>query len=950
MKILAKMGAGLVLAVSGGVLWAADDVDYHARYEERIQLTPVISPSARARAMVVGDFDGDGMDDLVTAWALAEGGLLVLYPGQVDYLFPNDPQARARAQLRGPPAPFGQPWEPLPSAHAADWLVVVERSSNGQRLLVAASRGADYFDAYDGAALAGQSPPQRIHLGAPLTAMASGDIGSRDGRSDLVLAIDHDSAGGSLWLWQGGEEAVLTIPAARPAHTLGVVDLDGDGLGDLLSVDDSTTQWRKGLDPLTGGSWLAAAQDLGAGQSHASLALAPASVSKTRGFMGGEQRLLRLQGSSDPVAATELTGTIGAHGQPLALAMMASRGGRNLLQAADSGLQVHDEAGRLLYTLPLPERPLAVLPMRLNADGFDDLVVLGGNATAPLVIPSAPRLSFLVENNGNLPDCNQSDNFCSTDLGTGCGSGGCTLRAALMQANASPGPDAVTFSIGGSAAISDHDLTAGDGTIIDGMTQPGYAGLPVVELVGGGGANSWGLIVVGNGTTVRGLLVRNHTQGLGIAICGTGNIVEANLAGPSPAAPPGNPGNAVGFAVGDCAFVTVDGGQLGGSVPQARNHGYGSTSNELSIGVGSGGSSTVSNFQVLGNWFGFKPSGEFDSRGRASVRFCQDTNLTLSGNVISGVPDHPDTSDELAVLAQDCLFTRQNLIISGNRIGAAADGTVVATVGSGVRVSGIQASGLRLGLPGAGNEIVGFPGDGIILTGSNRDVRIQGNHIGRLADLSPQPVGRHGIDINNQSNFAPAPAAMLLIGGEQTGEGNRLRLDPGQPNSAGILLRSGERSHVVGNHIEGNQRLAIDLQCAFPDNCEQGPTPNDPLDADGCGEFCANAFQNHPIVELGGGGFARGRLSSAALGEYRIDVYAAENCPAHGRGDMQMYLGQAVALTNSGGEAIWAATLSTVPTGWVLTATATDADGNTSEPAPCQSSEPGLLLRDGFES
>jgi hypothetical protein len=385
-------------------------------------------------------------------------------------------------------------------------------------------------------------------------------------------------------------------------------------------------------------------------------------------------------------------------------------------------------------------------------------------------------------------------------------------------------------------------------------------------------------------------------------------------------------------------------------VSQARNHGYGSTSNELSIGVGSGGSSTVSNFQVLGNWFGFKPSGEFDSRGRSSVRFCQDTNLTLGGNVISGVPDHPDTNDELAVLAQECLWTRQNLIISGNRIGAAADGTLAPTVGSGVRVSGIQASGLRLGLPGAGNEIVGFPGDGIILGGSNRDVRIQGNYIGRLADLSALPVGRHGIDINNGSNFAPAPAAMLVIGGEQAGEGNRVLLDPGQSNSAGILLRGGERSHVVGNHIEGNQRLAIDLQCAFPDNCEQGPTPNDPLDADGCGAFCANAYQNHPVVELGGGGFARGRLSSAAGSDYRIDVYAAPACPPHGRGDLALYLGQGMAQTDANGEAIWAAGLSTVPDGWVLTATATDADGNTSEPAPCQPSQPGLLLRDGFES
>lgn len=53
--------------------------------------------------------------------------------------------------------------------------------------------------------------------------------------------------------------------------------------------------------------------------------------------------------------------------------------------------------------------------------------------------------------------------------------------------------------------------------------------------------------------------------------------------------------------------------------------------------------------------------------------------------------------------------------------------------------------------------------------------------------------------------------------------------------------------------------------------------------------------------------------------------------------------------TDANGDVSWSGVIAEVPQGWVLTATATDEAGNTSEPAPCRSSVAGQLLSDGFE-
>src|SRR5262245_8291683 len=58
-----------------------------------------------------------------------------------------------------------------------------------------------------------------------------------------------------------------------------------------------------------------------------------------------------------------------------------------------------------------------------------------------------------------------------------------SLRRAILDANASPGADAIHFGVAGTIRLTTAALPAvTDPVVIDGTTAPGFAGTPVVEV------------------------------------------------------------------------------------------------------------------------------------------------------------------------------------------------------------------------------------------------------------------------------------------------------------------------------------------------------------------------------------------------------------------------------------------------------------------------------------
>ena len=115
-------------------------------------------------------------------------------------------------------------------------------------------------------------------------------------------------------------------------------------------------------------------------------------------------------------------------------------------------------------------------------------------------------------------------------------SGAGSLRQAILDANADAGTNIITFDIPGAGVRTIvpawvlSDIT--DAVIIDGTSQPGYSGTPLIELDGtSAGNNRAGLTLASgsSGSTIRGLaLKRFGTDGIQVNRS-SGNLIENNL-------------------------------------------------------------------------------------------------------------------------------------------------------------------------------------------------------------------------------------------------------------------------------------------------------------------------------------------------------------------------------------------------------------------------------------
>ncbi len=132
---------------------------------------------------------------------------------------------------------------------------------------------------------------------------------------------------------------------------------------------------------------------------------------------------------------------------------------------------------------------------------------------------------------------NTDDNFGIDPLpfaGTG------TLRQAIVDANASPGPDLIEFNIPGTGTHKIAPLSLLPETsnvVIDATTQDGYIvdGLHPIELSGenlpwtSSGDNHVGALKILGDATIRGLTINRFFTG--IVVIGPNNRIEANYVG-----------------------------------------------------------------------------------------------------------------------------------------------------------------------------------------------------------------------------------------------------------------------------------------------------------------------------------------------------------------------------------------------------------------------------------
>ena len=151
--------------------------------------------------------------------------------------------------------------------------------------------------------------------------------------------------------------------------------------------------------------------------------------------------------------------------------------------------------------------------------------------------------------------------------------------------------------------------------------------------------------------------------------------------------------------------------------------------------------------------------------------------------------------------------------------------------------------------------------------------------------------------------------------------GNRVAGNVVTANGAGVVvLGQSVANPILANQIYANAGPAIDLG-------GDGVTYNSPSPRQG-----PNNLQNFPIIVTTAAGGLRGWLGGSTPDTtYRIDVFASAAPGPGGAGEAQDYLGSLTATTDGQGQAVFDVPFAPPAGIAVVTATATDPQGNTSE-------------------
>lgn len=479
-----------------------------------------------------------------------------------------------------------------------------------------------------------------------------------------------------------------------------------------------------------------------------------------------------------------------------------------------------------------------------------------------------------------------------------------TLREAIEQSNFTPGPDTIVFDIfgGGPQTIAPVSPLPPihDSVTIDATTQPGYSGNPLIELTGSAAPGGEGFRLVSpmsSHSVIRGFVINRWDRaGIGIQNNSENNLIVGNWIGldrfgnvPVP-----------NFQAGVLLQGAGPNNRIGGANPLDRNVISGNQNAGIQIDF-------TNDTVVLGNFIGTNVTGDAAVGNGLGLLLIESHRSVVGapgpgeGNVISG-----NHGSGLLLVESD-----ENLI-HGNFVGTRADGTgAVPNFGFGIDVGpGSDLNSIGGPSPDQGNVLANNGAGGLHLLGNNN--LVLGNSIGIDAANNPAGNNNHGITIEGSNN---------IVGGTGPNDPNRIAFNGG----AGIAIVDGDENALRRNAIVSNGGLGIDL------NPLAAPNPNDPQDPD----EGPNDLQNFPVITAattsGSSTTTHGTLNSTPNRTFVIELFANLAPDPSGHGEGEQFVGDVTVTTDAFGNATFAATFSAVPIGQVITATATEVSGNTSE-------------------
>ena len=620
-----------------------------------LELTPL-----RLKA---GDFDGDGIPDLVSCFAGADGALLTFQKGNVDSIFPNTEKAHLRRREGSfLDAPFHPVSQIVESAETPDFVATGDLDSDRKLDIVLARRGFSHFSYLLGRGDGSFEAARKRELPGEITAFASGEVNLRDGRVDLVIGVNSQE-GPRLLVLQSPYGAVKAIPTSvelsKPASAITTGQFNEDLFMDVaFSMGDQLMLLPGRVEAVFPDNWIEG-RIIWVGGSRI--------LDLTTGDFSGDQRkeiavleasgvLTMVQPETETTLHARVLGDghgLAATGNPVAriittrvsnfphddLAFYDGRGdllifpGRQDAWPPSSWRDSKGEAA----VLRLPFSPVDLLPMRLNPDGLSDLVLLRREPEPIVILQTAPVRTITVDRDGDEGDFSGADGRCDIDNNDSNGPG-CTLKAALAHAS--------SFSVedGASEIVFALDKLENVGTA--------FAFRPV--LINGGGVEIVGRIrLAGTDSVVRDITLHGGFPADSILsrlqIEGSNMRVESSWIGT----------DGERASTGSIEFFGGNGNTVGGMADEARN-----VLSQVTAAGGADGN------KILGNHIWVNEAGDealtFEGPRvlfNTGVRLLNTGSSEVLNNLISGAVEGISVSSR-----------SQANTISGNKIGTDKEG------------------------------------------------------------------------------------------------------------------------------------------------------------------------------------------------------------------------------------------------------------------------------------
>ncbi len=550
----------------------------------------------------------------------------------------------------------------------------------------------------------------------------------------------------------------------------------------------------------------------------------------------------------------------------------------------------------------------------LNNDGcldIADIQPIASFASSEPVVRNSGRnaeIVFTVTTTSDEADNSFGDGLCTTP------SGGCSLRAAVMESNAQAGPNSIHFNIPGAGVqqiqLTDSLPTVNDesgGLTIDGYTQPGATvntdplasnANILIEIRGSSTTNHTGLTFITADNVVRGLAMYDLYSPI---ILFEDNAQRNQILG-----------NYIGTnAAGDAQTRRISGAWSGVRVIQGakfnviglpnladRNVISGNDAHGIRMDHNGTNANTVQN-----NIFGLNPTGT-DNLGNNNngmdIQWGPSQNLiggmgqyernVFSGNGVAGFDFSHSQSTSNNHLVGNFLGTdltgtqgfswtqnKQGIIFKDDPI----NNYVYENVISGNREDGIWHKHNYTGRNYIFNNKIGTGADGSVIGNGKNGMFLTG----------------HDFEIGPNNVFAGNTQHGIAITNYQGGGAN-------EPSSDSY------GNHIFQNSFFDNGGLAIDIN-------SDGVTSNDANDLD----TGPNGVLNFPIITS----VSETNVSGTACANCKVEIYWTDAGPGtHGEG--KFYLGE----TTTNGSGAFSLNMSLEP-GTELTAIAIDQIENTSE-------------------